>query len=128
MFLIKAGDLLTVGRALRDDPELRFDYLCNLGGVDTREKLEVVYNLASTGFNLRLDFKFQLGYDKPEIDSVIEIWPGANWYEREVWELYGINVRNHNDLRPLLLPEDWNQGHPMRKDWDAPDFIRMPEL
>lgn len=128
MFLIKAEDLLAVARDLRDDPQLGFDYLCNLGAVDTKEKLEVVYNLSSTKTNLRLDFKFDLGYEKPEIDSVIEIWPGANWYEREVWELYGINVRNHNDLRPLLLPEDWNQGHPMRKDWDAPDFVRMPEL
>jgi len=128
MFLIKAEDLLTVARSMRDDSQLGFDYLCNLGGVDTKEKLEVVYNLASTKNNLRLDFKFDLAYEKPEIDSVTEIWPGANWYEREVWELYGINVRNHNDLRPLLLPEDWNQGHPMRKDWDAPDFVRMPEL
>ena len=128
MFLIKAEDLLKVAKGLRDDPELEFDFLCNLGGVDTKEKLEVVYNIASTKKDLRLDFKFDLGYEKPEIDSICEIWPAANWYERELWELYGVNIRNHNDLRLLLLPEDWNQGHPMLKNWDAPDFIRMPEL
>jgi NADH/F420H2 dehydrogenase subunit C len=128
MFLIKAEDLLEVCRALRDDENLRFDNLCNLGGVDTKENFEVVYNLASIYKNLRLDFKLVLPYEGAEVDSVQEIWPGANWYERELWELYGINVRNHGNLKRFLLPDDWNQGHPMRKDWSAPDFIRLPEV
>jgi NADH-quinone oxidoreductase subunit C len=128
VFEIRPEDLLEVARGLRDDDNLQMDYLCNMGGVDTGEKLEVIYNLASTKKNLRIDFKFSLGYENPEVDSVQEIWPGVNWYEREMWELYGINVRNHGDLRQLLLPDHWDQGPPMRKDWDAPDFIRMPEL
>lgn len=128
MYEVKADDLIEVATKLRDDLQLKFDFLCNMGGVDTGERLEVVYNIASTSKLHRLDFKVILGYDNPAVESICPVWPGANWYEREMYELYGIDILNHNDLRPLLLPEDWDQGHPMRKDWDAPDFVRMPEL
>ncbi len=127
LFEVAAGDLLEAARALKDDDNLKFDYLCNLGGIDTGEHFEVVYNVASVTKNLRLDFKIILPYDAAEIESVQAVWPAANWYEREVWELYGINVRNHDNLTRFLLPDDWDQGHPMRKDWDAPDFVRLPE-
>ncbi len=127
MFEVKPADLLAVARALRDDPNLTFDFLCNLGAVDTKERFEVVYSLASTYKNLRVDFKLIMPYEGAAVDSVQEIWPAANWYEREMWELYGIDVRNHGNLKRFLLPDDWNQGHPMRKDWDAPDFLRLPE-
>jgi len=128
MFEVKAQDLLEVAAALRDDPGLRFDYLCCISGVDTTETFEVVYSIASTPNNLRMDFKVVLPHEDPEIDSVQTIWPAANWYEREVWELYGINIRNHDNLTRFLLPDDWDQGYPMRKDWDAPDFVRLPEM
>jgi NADH/F420H2 dehydrogenase subunit C len=127
LFQVEAGDLLDVARALKEDKDLRFDYLCNLCGVDTKEHFEVVYNVASVSKNLRLDFKVILPYESAEVESVQEIWPAANWYEREMWELYGINVLNHDNLTRFLLPDDWNQGYPLRKDWDAPDFVRMPE-
>lgn len=122
------SDLIDLCRSLRDDETLRFDYLCNISGVDTGERFEIVYSLASTVNKLRLDLKINPERENPEVDSVQEIWPGANWYEREIWELYGINIRNHDNLTRFLLPEDWDQGHPLRKDWDAPDFVRMPEL
>jgi len=127
-FEVKPADLVETARALRDDEQLRFDFLCCISGVDTGERFEVVYSLASTINCYRVDIKLFLPYDAAEVDSLIDIWLGANWFEREVWELYGINIRNHPNLTRFLLPEDWNQGHPMRKDWDAPDFIRMPEL
>ncbi len=128
MFEVKPSDLLEVAKALRDDENLKFDYMTNMGGVDTRQRFEVVYNLVSIYKSLRLDFKLILPYENAEVDSVQEIWPCANWFERELWELYGINVRNHGNLKRFLLPDDWNQGHPMRKDWTAPDFIRLPEV
>jgi NADH:ubiquinone oxidoreductase subunit C len=128
MYEVKPGQLLEVARALRDDENLKFDFLCNLGATDTGEHFEVVYSMASISKKLRLDFKVILARDGAEINSVQEIWPGANWYEREIWELYGINVKNHGNLKRFLLPDDWDQGHPMRKDWDAPDFVRFPEL
>jgi NADH:ubiquinone oxidoreductase subunit C len=127
MFEVKCADLLSVAKALRDDPNVAFDFLCNIGAVDTRERFEVVYSLASTVKNLRVDFKLIMPYENAAVDSVQEIWPGANWFEREIWELYGIDIHNHGNLKQFLLPDNWNQGHPMRKDWDAPDFIRLPE-
>jgi len=124
---VKPDKLLEIARKLRDDANLRFDFLCNISGVDTKEHFEAVYSLASIKGNLRLDIKVVLPYDKAEVESVQEIWTGANWHEREMWELYGINIRNHGNLKRFLLPDEWDQGYPMRKDWDAPDFERMPE-
>jgi len=128
MYEVKTSDLVKVARQLRDDENLKFDYFCNLGGVDTTESLEAVYSIASTIKKIRLDFKIILPSEGAEVDSVQEIWPAANWYEREMWELYGINIKNHDNLTRFLLPDDWDQGHPMLKNWDAPDFIRFPEL
>ncbi len=127
MYEVKAGDLVAVAMKLRNDDNLKFDFLCNIGGVDTTEHFEAVYSVASTTKKLRLDFKVILPYDGAEVESVQEIWTGANWHEREMWELYGINVANHDNLTRFLLPDEWDQGHPMRKDWDAPDFVRFPE-
>jgi len=128
LYEVKAGDLVDVAGALRDDEKLKFDFLCCISGVDTGEKFEVVYSIASIENNLRLDFKVNLSREKPEVDSVQGLWPAANWYEREIWELYGFNVNNHGNLTRFLLADDWDQGFPMLKDWDAPDFVRFPEL
>jgi NADH-quinone oxidoreductase subunit C len=128
MYLIKVEDLRAVSLALRDDATLKFDYLCNMGGVDTKTAFEVVYSLASTTNRLRLDFKLQMPYENAAVDSLKDIWPAINWYERELAELYGIDVRNHGNLGQFLLPDNWDQGYPMRKNWDAPDFIRLPEF
>ncbi|PWB67730.1 hypothetical protein C3F09_13005 [candidate division GN15 bacterium] len=128
--LLYAADAATfkdLALALRDDAELKFDYLLNLGGIDTKDHFEIIYNLGSIAKNHRIDIKLSLPYENAEVDSVQEIWPGANWFEREMWELYGINVRGHGNLKRFLLPDDWNQGHPMRKNWTAPDFIKLPE-
>ena len=128
LFEVKPDQLLDIMQQFRDHDELAFDYLCNLGGVDTGEHFEVIYQLASVAGRKRVDLKVTLPYEKAEIESVKDVWPAANWYEREMWELYGINVLNHGKLERFLLPEDWDQGFPMRRDWSAPDFIRLPEL
>ncbi|MFZ5981068.1 MAG: NADH-quinone oxidoreductase subunit C [Candidatus Zixiibacteriota bacterium] len=128
MFEVRAVDLLDVAKVLRDDENLKFDFLCCITGVDTGDKFEMVYSLASIIKNHRLDFKIILSRDNPEIETVTGIWACANWFEREIWELYGFNIKNHNNLTRFLLADDWNQGYPMRKDWDAPDFVRFPEL
>jgi NADH:ubiquinone oxidoreductase subunit C len=129
IFLLKDNSFLPeFCRAIKDDLTLQIDYLCNLAAVDTGEKFEIIYNVASVEKNIRFDFKLTMPFEGAEIASIQDIWPAANWYEREIWELYGINVINHGNLTRFLLPDDWNQGNPMRKNWDAPDFIRMPEL
>jgi len=127
-FRIKPEDLVGFCRAIKDDDRLCMDYLCNIGAVDTGERFEVVYNVSSIKNRTRFDFKIVMEYENAAIDSVQRIWPAANWYEREMWELYGINIRDHGNLKRFLLPDDWNQGNPMRKNWDAPDFKRMPEF
>jgi NADH-quinone oxidoreductase subunit C len=128
MYRVQREDLRTVALSLRDDPNLRFDYLANMGGVDTKTEFEVVYSIASITHRLRLDFKIPMPYENAFVDSLKDIWPAINWYERELWELYGIDVRNHGNLGQFLLPDGWDQGFPMRKNWDAPDFVRLPEF
>jgi NADH-quinone oxidoreductase subunit C len=79
-------------------------------------RFEVVYHLHSIERQLRVRLKCRLGGEHPEIESVTSVWAGANWYEREVFDLFGIRFLNHPDLRRIMMPEDW-VGHPLRKDY-----------
>jgi len=115
---------------LRDDPELRFNLLMDLAGVDylllrNEPRFEVVYQLYSLPFNRRLRVKAPVDERDTQIDSVTELWPGANWYEREVWDMFGIRFKGHPDLRRLLMYDQF-KGHPLRKDY--PINRRQPLL
>jgi NADH-quinone oxidoreductase subunit C len=79
-------------------------------------RFEVVYHLHSIERNERLRLKCRVGGEAPEIESVTSVWRAANWYEREVFDLFGIVFRSHPDLRRIMLPDDW-EGHPLRKDY-----------
>jgi len=79
-------------------------------------RYEVVYHLHSIERNQRLRLRCRLAGQGAAIDSVTEVWRSANWYEREVFDLFGIGFRNHPDLRRILMPEEWD-GHPLRKDY-----------
>ena len=79
-------------------------------------RFEVVYHLHSIERNERLRLKARLSGAEPEIESVTSVWRGANWYEREVFDLFGIRFTNHPDLRRIMMPDDWD-GHPLRKDY-----------
>src|ERR1039458_10176579 len=79
-------------------------------------RFEIVYHLHSLERNERLRLKCRLPGAEPTIDSVTGVWRGANWYEREVFDLYGVRFLNHPDLRRILMPDDW-EGHPLRKDY-----------
>ena len=114
-----------LARALRDRPELAFTFLAELTAVDfwpKEPRYEVVYVLVSMANRLRLRMKVRLAADDPHVATVSEVWPAANWLEREVWDLFGIAFDGHPDPRRLLMPEDW-QGFPLRKD--HPVQIRM---
>ncbi len=116
---LKKDKIVEICRYLHDDPDIYMEYLADLCGVDYPEKryrFEVVYNLYSLRHNHRLMLKAQLSEDDPYIDSVVEIWNGANWHEREACDMYGILFNNHPDLRRILMPEDW-EGYPLRKDY-----------
>src|SRR3954468_10642959 len=79
-------------------------------------RFEVVYHLHSIERNERLRLKARLSAAQPGIESVTSVWRGANWYEREVFDLFGINFTGHPDLRRIMMPDDWD-GYPLRKDY-----------
>jgi len=104
---------------LRDDPELDFDFFDFLTAVDFRSKgrgFEVVTHLYSTGLNQHVRLKVECDADDPVCPTIFHIWPGANWFEREAWELFGIRFEGHPHLVKLVLPEQF-EGHPLRKDF-----------
>ena len=125
---------------LSENEELKFDSLMNLSGVDDAngEKvkdengfeiikggtLSVWYHLESTSLKHKITLKVSTDRDNPEVSSVTEIWNGANWHEREAFDLYGINFLNHPDLRRILMPYDWEAGYPLRKDYQNPEFYQ----
>ncbi len=112
----------------KNDPDLDFDFLFQLGGVHyPDDRFEVVLTLTSHEKIHRAVVKVKLDKDNPEIATVSDIWAAADWFEREAMELFGIKFTNHPDPRPLLLYDDWEYGYPMRKGWTGPDFVPMPE-
>jgi NADH-quinone oxidoreductase subunit C len=115
---VPADRLVDTCVALRDAPELRFDFLADVIGVDylpRAPRYEVVYHLVSLAHRHRLRLKVRVP-DGGSVPTVQGVWPGANWHEREVWDMFGIFIEGHPDLRRLLMPEDWD-GHPLRKDY-----------
>jgi len=109
--------IVEVCRLLRDAQH--FERLSGVTAVDwhpAEPRFEVVYHLHSVARNLRMRLKCRLGGEQPEIDSVTAVWRAANWYEREVYDLFGVRFRNHPDLRRILMPDNW-VGHPLRKDY-----------
>jgi len=107
---------------LRDDTTLRYDMLIDLTGVDWRVRMprfDVVYQLYSTGNRHRLRVKSGVNALErgDSIATASDLWASANWMERECYDMFGINFAGHPDLRRILLPEDWNEGYPLRKDY-----------
>ncbi|MDX6558596.1 MAG: NADH-quinone oxidoreductase subunit [Blastocatellia bacterium] len=119
---IEPSQVVPVCESLKQDPETPFNYLSDLTCAhypDHREApFEVIYNLYSISANERVRLKVWANGEGvgAGVDSVTGVWPAADWPEREVYDLFGVNFRNHPDLRRILLPPDWD-GHPLRKDY-----------
>lgn len=112
--------------AIRQDSHLSLDYLFCLTCIDWKTHLTMVYHLTSTQFRHSLVFKVKLDPAKPEVESVAAIWRTAEFHEREVYEMFGVNFLNHPDLRLLILPDGWEGKNPLRKDFDDPvNMIRL---
>ncbi|MEQ1774727.1 MAG: NADH-quinone oxidoreductase subunit C [Burkholderiales bacterium] len=135
--VVKAEHLLTVAEKLRDAPELKFEQLIDVCGMDysaygdggdgawNGQRYAVVYHLLSISYNCRLRLRVFAADDGfPVVDSVIGIWPSANWYEREAFDLYGIMFTGHPDLRRLLTDYGFI-GHPFRKDFPLSGNVEM---
>lgn len=114
--------LLEVMQFLRDDPRCRFEMLADLAGIDylnfpdADDRYGIVYNLLSITHNQRLWVKVFVNDPDPQVPSVFSIWNGANWPEREVFDLLGVTFVGHPDLRRILCPEHF-EDHPLRKDY-----------
>jgi NADH-quinone oxidoreductase subunit C len=109
---------------LRDTPELRFNFLADLTAVDwypAEPRFEVVYHLLSIPRKKRTRLKVRLAADDARIDSVTSVWPAANYFEREIFDLFGIHIEGHPYLRRIMMPDDW-QGHPLRKDYPVEGY------
>lgn len=115
--VVPADKIVVVSRMLKLTERFSFDVLSDETAVDRKENFEVVYHLFSYRHQHSLVLKVILPHDEaPSIASVEQVWPVANWYEREVYDLFGIVFKGHSDLRRIMLPEDW-VGHPLRKDY-----------
>jgi NADH-quinone oxidoreductase subunit C len=126
--VVRRERIVEVCKVLRDDPDLRFDLAVDLTGVDylgEEPRFEVVYHLYSIPKRHRLRIKARVPEDDPVIDSVVPVWPGMDWYEREAWDMYGIVFRGHPSLRRILLYDGF-VGHPLRKDY--PKAKRQPTI
>jgi NADH-quinone oxidoreductase subunit C len=124
--IVSRDRLLELCRFLRDDAQMRFDMLVDVTAVDYLGRVprfEVVYHLYSVPLNHRIRIKVALEESDPRLPSLVPIWAGANWLERETWDLYGIVFEGHPDLRRIYLYEEF-QGHPLRKDY--PKEKRQP--
>jgi NADH-quinone oxidoreductase subunit C len=131
VLIVPREALVDTCRALRDTPSLNYSFLAEMTAVDwwpTKEpRFEVVYHLANIGVadfpragmsgqGARLRLKVRVAGADAVVPTLIPLWPNANWYEREVYDLFGIVFEGHPDLRRLLMPDEW-EGHPARKDY-----------
>lgn len=123
---IEPGEWKNFARKLRNDPELSFDYLFCVTCIDWKTHLTMVYHLSSTVFRHNIVIKAKLNFQDPVIETVSDIWQTANFHEREVFEMFGVNFINHPDLRLLILPDGWEGKRPMLKDFEDPvNMIRL---
>jgi NADH-quinone oxidoreductase subunit C len=120
--MVVPDKLRAIGTYLRDNDDMLFDTLMCLSGMDyTGGKLGVVYHLASMKHGHKIVLKTAVTRETPRVASVESVWKTANWHEREAFDLLGIVFDGHPDLRRILMPDDW-EGHPLRKDYQVPEF------
>ena len=125
---VSRDELPAVARALRDRSDLAFTFLAEVTAVDfwPREpRFELIYILVSIAHRRRARLKVRLHGNDARVATVSDVWPAANWLEREVWDLFGIVFDGHPDPRRLLMPEDWD-GYPLRKDYPV-QILKTPQ-
>jgi len=115
--IIDPNQIVAACRYFKDQENyVRLSSITAVDWLPATPRFELVYHLHSLEPYRRLRLKCKVGGDKPEIASVTSVWRAADWYEREIWDMFGIHVLNHPDLQRILMPTDW-EGHPLRKDY-----------
>jgi NADH-quinone oxidoreductase subunit C len=119
-FYVRRESIVEMCRTLRDEEDLRFELCSSVSavdyGVDVPQRLHVVYHLTSMTYRRRIRLEVSLDVDDPHVPSVVEVYPTADWHERETWDMFGIVFDGHPALTRILMPDDW-EGHPQRKDY-----------
>ena len=125
---VRSLELLDIALFARDDENLRFDFLNHYTAVDhPPQSLEVFVQLFSFTYRHKLTLKCRLDRSDPRIPSLSSIWPASNWYEREMYDLFGIVFTGHVELKRLFMPANW-VGHPLRKDYEDSRILPLPEV
>ena len=109
---------------LKSDPATQFNFLSDLTCVDVypgEPRFEVCYHLLSHARKERVRLKVKLAGDDPTVESITSVWPAANFFEREIFDLFGVRFAGHPNLRRILMPDDW-QGYPLRKDYPVEGY------
>jgi NADH-quinone oxidoreductase subunit C len=117
--VVDPAALVEICEYLKSDGETAFDCLSNESGVDYKDRIEVVYHFFSYKHRHQIVLKVKLPRDGAQVSTLENVWKSANWMEREIYDLLGVNFEGHSDMRRLLMPEDWI-GHPLRKDFVEP--------
>ncbi len=116
--IVPAEEVVQVATALRD--EYGFNFLADESAVDywpeESPRFHVIYQMRDIRRNLLLTLRVPLNGNAPHLQTLEKVFPNANWFEREIWDMFGIIFAEHSDLRRILMPQDW-QGHPLRKDY-----------
>ena len=130
---VKPEQILELAKLVKEDPELDFAQCVDVTAIDwakRKNRFTTVYHLYSLSKNFNLRLKATIEDAKnPKIDSVASVWPSADWYERETWDMYGIIFNNHPDLRRIYMPETF-EYHPLRKDFPVmgiPGSLPLPK-
>ena len=124
--VINKDSLLSVARYLKES-ELAFESCHCITAVDRKEKFEIIYLLYSFKHHLMLTLKVFVSRENPEVETITHFWRSADWLEREQFDFFGIKFLHHPDLRRILNPDEWTDW-PLRKDFDRPDFYRLPPV
>jgi len=122
--------LRSVAEQCRDIEELKFNLLTDATALDRyplEPRFELNYQLVSIPLRQKLRIRVKLNGSDPVVDSLVPVWAGANWLEREIFDMFGIQFTGHPDLRRILLPDDW-EGHPLRKDYPVEGYRDIPAI
>ena len=112
----------------REDAKLQYNFLTDATCVDrtpAEPRFELNYHLVSIPRREKVRLRVWVSGNDPVVDSLVPVWPGANWLEREIFDLFGIRFAGHPDLRRILLPDDW-EGHPLRRDYPVEGYRDVP--
>jgi NADH-quinone oxidoreductase subunit C len=128
--VVARKNLRSIAERCRDDHGLLFNLLSDATCLDRfpmEPRYELQYHLVSIPLRQKVRIRVRLFGNDPVVDSMVPVWPGANWLEREIFDLFGIQFTGHPDLRRILLPDDW-EGYPLRKDFPVEGYRDIPAI